>query len=160
LFCQCLLTLPDELLPDEPERLPADEPELRGAAELLGADELRALGRAEGLDDDRDERPVLELVGGRADVEGRVLMPLDPACGRGWDGEVRGTMTGRDPEGLRGESTGAREPVDRGAGLEITPVLEPPVTPGVDGVEGRERLTNGLRYAVGCRLGRVEVVGV
>ena len=142
---QSFLTPPEERLDDEPDRLPADEPELRGAAELLGADELRALGRAEGLDDDRDERPALELVGGRADVEGRVLIPLEPVCGRGCDGEVRGTITGRDPEGLRGERTGTREPVDRGAGLEIPPGLEPPVTPGAVDVDGRERLTNGLR---------------
>ena len=79
---QCFLTPPEERLVDEPGRLPADDPELRGAAELLGADEPRVLGRADELDVDPEERPVL---GGRAEVDGRVLIPLDPACGRGWD---------------------------------------------------------------------------
>jgi hypothetical protein len=144
LWNQGFLTPPDERLVDEPERLPADDPELRGAAELRGADEPRVLGRADEPDVDGDERPALEL-GGRAEVEGRLPIPLDPACGRGCEAEVRGTMTGRDPEGLRGERTGAREPVDRGAGLENPPRLEPPVTPGLVGADGRERLTKGLR---------------
>jgi hypothetical protein len=113
-FSQCFLTLPDDRLVDEPERLPADDPELRGAAELLGADDPRVLGRADEREVDPVERPAL---GGRAEVDGRVLIPLEPAGGRAWDGEVRGTMTGRDPEGLRGERTGAREPVDLGAVL-------------------------------------------
>jgi hypothetical protein len=145
---QCFLTLPDDRLVDEPERLPADDPELRGAeelrgaAELLGADDPRVLGRADERDVDPVERPAL---GGRVEVDGRVLIPLEPAGGRAWDGEVRGTMTGRDPEGLRGERAGAREPVDRGAVLEITPELEPMVPPRLLGVDGRERLTNGLR---------------
>lgn len=102
------------------------------------------LGRADEADGDDDERPLLEL-GGRTDVGGRLVAPLEPARGPGWDGEVRGTMIGREPDGLPGDVTGAREPVDRGVSPSVLPMLVPLVTPGVTGVDGRERVTNGLR---------------
>ena len=109
-------------------------------AELLGA-----LGRADEVELGREEPPELELRGRAALLGGRLVLPLDPICPPGCDGAVRGTMIGREPEELPGDVTGAREPGVRGVKPDEPPVLVLPAMPGVDGVAGRARVTNGLR---------------
>lgn len=141
---QSFLTPPDGRLLDEPDECDEPEPLRVDEAELLGAGELPELDRVDGVELDREEPPEVEL-GGRTAAGGRLLLPLVPICRPGCDGEVRGTMIGREPDELPGETTGAREPVDRGIKPEPPRVVGLPVTPGMDGVDGRERVTNGLR---------------